>query len=115
MARIGVKQTVQPRSLTIMAAVANVAKTLVRPDVVVITSANDSRHMVGSKHYRGEALDVRSKNFPNREAKLHFLADVLRRLGPGYEGLLEAEGTPNEHFHLEWDPRPQPPPPVQPG
>ena len=101
MARIGIKLTVRPRSYVILAAVANAAKTLERPDVVVVTSANDSVHMTGSKHYTGEALDVRSHNFPNREAKLAFLEAVLKRLGDGYSGLLEAEGTPNEHFHYQ--------------
>jgi hypothetical protein len=29
---------------------------------------------------------------------------VLERLGPHYQGFLEAAGTPNEHFHFEYDP-----------
>lgn len=100
MARVGVKTSVRPYSLTIMAAVANVARKLERPDVVVITSAHDGTHAQGSRHYRGEAVDVRSHNFPNQTAKLAFLADVLQRLGPDFSGALEAEGAPNEHFHI---------------
>ena len=101
MGKIFVKSTVRPRSHLLAAAVANVAAPLGWD--VTITSANDSTHMVGSKHYAGEAIDVRSKNFPTTRSKREFVAAVLSRLGPGYEMFLEGEGTANEHFHLERD------------
>lgn len=104
MALVKVKTTVRPRSLVIMAAVSNVAQGLVTPSDVTITSGNDSAHMKKSKHYEDEALDVRSKNFPSRTAKLMFLRKVLGRLGNDYQGILEGEGTDNEHFHFEYDP-----------
>ena len=72
---------------------------------MTITSANDSKHMKGSKHYTYEAIDIRSKNFPSKRAKQEFLTSVLLRLGPGYEMFLEHEGKVNEHFHLEHDPK----------
>lgn len=97
-----VKATVKPRALLMMAACANVAITLPWP--VTITSGNDSKHMTGSKHYSGEAVDVRSKNFPTKKAKRDFIAAVLARLGTGYQMILESEGQANEHFHLEYDP-----------
>ena len=101
MARIKLKATVRPQSLVILAAVANVAAPLAHPVEVWITSGNDSKHMTGSRHYEDKALDVRSKNFPTRKAKRAFLAAVLLRLGPAYEGFLEQEGKLQEHFHIE--------------
>src|SRR3990167_5104235 len=99
MGRLLVKRGVQPRLLILAAAIANVARDL--PHDVVVTAGTDGRHMAGSKHYSGEALDIRSKNFPSKRAKQEFIAAVLLRLGPGYEMFLEHEGGANEHFHLE--------------
>ena len=103
MGKILVKSTVKPTSHLLVAAVANVAVSLDWD--VTITSANDSKHMKGSKHYTGEAIDIRSKNFPSKRSKQDFIAKVLLRLGPGYEMFLEGVGTENEHFHLEKDPQ----------
>ena len=89
--------------LVLTAAVANVAQEL--PFPVTITSGTDGKHMKGSKHYTGEAIDIRSKNFPNKRAKQEFIAAVLLRLGPGYEAFLESEGKASEHIHVEFDPR----------
>lgn len=99
---IKIKRGVEPRSLLLLAAVANVAQSL--PHDVTITSGNDSTHMTGSKHYVDAALDIRSKNFPSKVAKVTFMAAVLKRLGPGYQMILEHEGKAQEHFHLEFDP-----------
>lgn len=96
---IKLKGTVRPRNLVIEAACANVAEEL--KINITITSGNDSLHMTGSKHYSGEALDIRSKDMDN---KLIFLSKVMARLGDKYQGILEGEGTPNEHFHIEYDP-----------
>ena len=96
---IKLKQSVRPSSLVILAAIANVAQLHGRE--VTITSGNDSTHKKGSRHYINAALDVRSKDFPSKAVKLAFVVAVLARLGPDYEGFLEAEGTANEHFHFE--------------
>lgn len=103
MARVLIKSGVQPRLLVLLAAVANSARDL--PWDVTITAGNDGCHKQGSKHYTFEAIDVRSKNFPTLDAKEEFLESVLGRLGAGYQMFLEAAGTDNEHFHLEYDPR----------
>lgn len=100
MAYLKVKGTVQPKILMMMAAIANVAQNLDEPVDVLVTSGNDSKHMVGSKHYTYEALDIRSKNFPSAIAKQHFMNAVLKRLGSGYQMILESEGQANEHMHL---------------
>lgn len=105
MAHIKVKTGVQPKALIIMAAIANVVQDLQEPVAVVITSGTDGAHMKGSLHYKGAALDVRTKNFPSVRAKRTFLQAVLTRLGSGYEGFLEHEGGVHEHIHIEWDPK----------
>lgn len=98
---IKVKATVKPKSLVIMAACANVAEELGLS--ILVTSGNDSKHMTNSLHYKDQALDIRSKNFDNSSLKFTFMAKVLERLGKSYEGLLEDENGPNEHFHFEFD------------
>lgn len=102
MGAIKVKAGVYPfRLCVIIAAVANVAKDL--PHDVVITSANDGKHMKGSKHYSYEALDIRTKNFPSAAAKRTFAEAVGKRLGASYQLILESEGLTNEHLHIEYD------------
>ena len=101
--KILTKSGVLPRSLTLMAAIANVARDLGWD--VTITAGTNGKHMVGSKHYTGEALDVRTKNFPSKRSKQDFIAAVLLRLGPGYEMFLEDVGGVNEHAHVQWDPK----------
>lgn len=99
------KAGVTPRAVVILAAVANEAARLNKPAEVVITSVTDGKHKTGSLHYTGAAVDVRSKNFHSHDDKVLFLQRLLDRLGPEYEGFLEAENTPNEHFHVEYDPK----------
>ena len=105
MALLKTKTGVKPANLIILCAIANVVQTLQEPAEVVITSANDSQHMVGSKHYSGEALDIRTKSFANHTAKQSFLDAVLKRLGKGDQGFIENEGKDSEHIHVELDPK----------
>jgi hypothetical protein len=72
----------------------------VQPADLVITSANDSTHGATSRHYRDEAIDVRSKTFPEG-LKGPFRALLEAELGPRFRVLLEDRGTPNEHFHCQ--------------
>lgn len=113
-----------PDSLTLLAALANAYADLQvlemdgLPKDLLITAGRNGKHMPGSRHYTDQALDVRSKTFADREDKLRFLQRVIDRLGdpvpittstgPGFQtrdgrwlGILEYEGTANEHFHLE--------------
>ncbi len=71
------------------------------PDELVITSANDSTHGPSSRHYKDEALDVRSRTFPNQASKDLFRMTLQSRLGPKFTVLLEGEHTANEHFHVQ--------------
>ncbi len=72
----------------------------------VITSAIDGKHSTGSLHYSGYAIDIRSKSLPSAAKKQAVLKEIQALCGPGYDVLLEHLGGENEHFHLEWDPKP---------
>lgn len=67
---------------------------------LVITAGSDGTHMAGSKHYTGEAVDLRSKTL-NSTVKSGFIAILRAELGPQFTVLLEGEGTPNEHLHVQ--------------
>ncbi len=73
----------------------------------VITSANDSTHIPSSgkpsRHYSDYALDLRSHHLPV-SAKDKLLTELRNTLGPDYQVILESRNSPNEHYHLEYDP-----------
>ena len=70
------------------------------PEDLVVTSVNDSKHMQGSRHYTDEAVDLRTHNFPSKASRRAF-RDLLKDRLPGFDVILEAEGTANEHIHIE--------------
>lgn len=94
---IRIKDGVTPRNLVIAAAAANVASVLGVD--VTITSGTDGKHMDGSKHYTGEALDIRLLGVQTP----HFMDALAARLGAAYQLVLEAN-----HLHVEYDPKEKP-------
>ena len=68
-----------------------------------VTSANDSKHSDKSLHYKGNALDFRTHDFTAN--KLYLVKEVKDSLGIHFDVVLEAIGTPNEHMHVEYDPK----------
>jgi hypothetical protein len=64
---------------------------------MTITSAKDGKHMVGSLHYTGNAIDIRTRD-------MIFLSKVKRQitfdLGIDFDVVLE-----NDHIHIEYDPQ----------
>lgn len=71
---------------------------------LVVTAGIEGAHMVASDHYRGEALDFRTKNLPPNSA------DTVRQalqaaLGEDFVVLLELKGEPAEHIHCSWRPK----------
>ncbi len=66
-----------------------------------ITSANDSKHMKGSRHYDGKALDFRVHGIPLDRQEL-IAKRCQAALGAEFFVLLEDSGTPNEHLHVEF-------------
>lgn len=77
------------------------------PALVTITSINDSLHSHNSKHYKDEALDIRSKNFATVRTKFIFRERLEVELNKNemypnsFTVLLEDEGGDNEHFHVQ--------------
>ncbi len=93
---IRIKAGVTPKNLVIAAAAANVAQ--IQGLTVVITSGTDGKHMTGSRHYTGEALDFRTSNL--KSAQLQDFIEALRvRLGAGYQIIRESD-----HLHVEVQP-----------
>jgi len=78
-----IKTGVTPRNLYILAAIANAAWDL--PYNITITSGTDGKHMVGSKHYSGNALDIRTFSFQSTKDRDMFIARLNTRLGPQYD------------------------------
>lgn len=63
---------------------------------LTITSARDGNHMEGSKHYTGDAIDLRIWSIPDPTG----MRDELQTaLGDDYDVILETD-----HIHVEWDP-----------
>lgn len=91
-----VKTGVTPRNLIIAAAIANVGEILGLG--MVITSGTDGIHKKGSKHYTGEALDLRISNIPPALIQ-KVIVNLQKRLGDGYQVIRE-----HDHIHIEYDP-----------
>lgn len=64
---------------------------------ITITSANDSKHMNGSKHYEDLAYDLRTRDLSKEQTQL-LAQDIKARLGPAYDVVVE-----KDHIHVEYD------------
>lgn len=102
MALIKLKPSVKVPKVVIIACAAINAANVLELDDMLVTSGNDSKHMDGSKHYEDKALDFRTKHL-TKTAKHALLKEVKKRLGAGYDVILESEGKTNEHLHVEWN------------
>jgi hypothetical protein len=68
---------------------------------LVITSACDGEHSgPEDPHPEGKAYDVRSHDLGDLKEKV--IASIMAILGyERFYGFIEAEGTDNEHFHIQ--------------
>lgn len=71
----------------------------------VITSANDSKHSAASWHYKGRALDFRTKFDALNGHEQALRDEVKAALGDDFDVVIEAVGADNEHLHVEYDPK----------
>jgi len=69
---------------------------------VWITSANDSTHIEGSKHYLGRALDFRTHDLDST-VKSTLANDISEALGSDFFVQLEDLNGPNEHLHVQYN------------
>ncbi len=86
-----------PKSVIIVAAVANAKEEMKLGDLVV-TSMNDSVHMRGSLHYSDQAVDFRTHDL-SHDVVREWAKVASRRLGPAYQLIIE-----KDHLHVEFDP-----------
>lgn len=70
---------------------------------LIVTSANDGRHSKTSLHYAGAAVDLRTKTLGEHKRTARGL--LSGALLEDFDVLLENEGEPNEHMHVEYQPR----------
>ena len=84
---------------------AHIMETTLGAKVLTITSVNDGVHKTGSLHYNGNAVDIRSKTFEHSLVEKAVSPFRASPDGSRYDLLFEAPGTPNEHLHLEYDPK----------
>ena len=100
--KVGVKLTdLQPQMVLAAMIVQEVYRE--RGGKATITSANDGTHGTLSLHYKGMALDLRTKDFEGNKQAL--VLEIKDRLGEDFDVILEDEGKPNEHLHCEYDPK----------
>ena len=67
----------------------------------IITSGREGKHKKNSKHYEGQAIDLRIRHMDRRLWPI--VAEELKKaLGPQYDVILEAKKL---HIHIEFDPK----------
>ena len=71
----------------------------------VVTSANDSKHGDNSWHFKGRALDFRTRYDALNGKEQELRMTVKAALGDEFDVVMEAVGTDNEHLHVEYDPK----------
>lgn len=65
----------------------------------VITACVDGKHMAGSFHFAGAAIDVRTRDLPPADVP-KVLARIKACVGDDFDVLLEAD-----HIHIEFQPK----------
>lgn len=69
-----------------------------------ITGGIEGQHTDASAHYRGCAVDVRTKTLPAGKAR-EAIVKLQALLGDDFYILLENLGEANEHVHIEFRPK----------
>ena len=64
-----------------------------------ITSGMEGKHKEGSLHYKGRALDFRTRNIPE-EHRGTIRDAVVKAMGPDFDVVLH-----KTHMHVEYDPK----------
>lgn len=72
---------------------------------LVVTSGREGVHSVKSLHYKGFAVDLRTHDMSVIDREIVLAKGKLKFFPLGYDFVYES--TPGEeHFHLEYDPKP---------
>lgn len=70
-----------------------------------ISHGLDGVHTRASCHYNGCALDIVFSSIVAEGAKHQIFDELKAGVGQDFDVLFENPGTPNEHFHIEWQPK----------
>lgn len=70
-----------------------------------VSTGIEGTHSPGSEHYAGLALDYRLNDVQPVEHRVVIVTTVRDALGADFDVLHESRGTPNEHLHVEYDPK----------
>lgn len=65
----------------------------------IITSALDGNHMLGSLHYSGLAIDIRTRHVLKEDIP-NITLEIKKSLGFDYDVIFE-----KDHIHIEFDPK----------
>jgi len=91
----GVQLKGSPGGVRILATFDHVAQVIGHD--ITVTSGNDGIHSgPGDPHFKGDALDCRTHDLPDKQAALKAMQDVA---GDRFFFWIEDEGLPNEHIH----------------
>ena len=101
MAKLIIKEGVQPRLLRLVAAALSAADACGLASIT-ITAGIDGVHGADSLHYALRAIDIRTHDMPTPGA---FVDAFRATAGKGHFIFLESPGTPAEHVHAEFDPK----------
>lgn len=72
---------------------------------LVVTEVTGGKHMEGSLHYKGRAIDIRTNHIRDRSEKGSLIGEIRYALGDDFDVVFEAENAANEHLHIEYDPK----------
>lgn len=72
---------------------------------MTILHALDGVHTRASIHYAGGAEDIVFSQAVEPEVKKQIFDEWSASVGQDFDVLFENPGTPNEHFHCEWQPK----------
>lgn len=74
------------------------SKAIARKDIT-ITAIFDGKHMIGSKHYSGNAFDMRKTHYTNYQLTT-LVQNIKDNLGIDFDIVIE-----KTHVHIEYDPK----------
>jgi len=98
----GVKfDVIAPAGFRLMAVLDTVARLLNRD--IIITSGTDGLHSgIDDPHHQGRALDIRTKDDPDRQQLVTTIENKLAEINPGkFYVFIEDDGGTNEHIHAQ--------------
>lgn len=95
--KTGVVLSLEPHFAAQLQIICSIYETVSRVPLVV-TSARDGEHISGSKHYTGNAIDLRIAGLMRQDLD-EILRCLRRDLPAGFDVVLE-----KDHIHVEYDP-----------